>query len=682
MALEDTVAKYTVQIVQEGSTATAVNEFNNLRSAAQAAAGGTTTLTSGMSEMRSGSVLLQSSLREVSGAAILLGGTHFPQLGAAAMEVRASFTLMRSAVLLTGASMEVMIPIIGAIAVVVGSGIGIWSQYSSELAEAKNKAVELAEGLEKLPEILHKISEAQHAGQLSDSDAEKYRKMLSGETPLYTNDPRLTWGNARSATKQHQTLLEDLQSGQQPVTQNPDDRIIGGYQLPPDERNAYVSGLMQRGGNEDAKGNQVQIQAINAQKDLIEKMNVERLDGYAKERQEALDTYDKELEKLRQIAVIENTIADPKLRATALAGNTDARTEAGDATTQKLTEIDAKQNADLQKAYNEYLKEELAVENQIDEETRKIADAKVKSLDQVERKQDELLKLQDQVTLESLSGEAKQQEAIRQTVEEQTRKATALMQSLGYSDTEIAAMIAKIKAGSTEINSFSGQIKSHIMTIQDMEVSTAEQFSSGFANAFVDFVDGTKSAKEAFEQFAESFLQNIAKMLMEQAILSMLSNIGAGGADAGAGAGAGAGIFDSGMMLAARGGVFPRLMAGGGFAGLVSSATFLPRFNVIAGESGGEMLAALARPTFRSIGGLDAVVGNAGNNRLALTNADDLANGGGGNRGGVIHIQIDHTPETQARIVSAAVDQAEVRVATNMQRNTPLRQSVRKATTR
>ena len=74
MALENTVAKYTVQIVQDGTTAPAVAEFNNLRTAAQGAAQGTSTATAGLRELRETSMLTRESTRVLAESSILLGG--------------------------------------------------------------------------------------------------------------------------------------------------------------------------------------------------------------------------------------------------------------------------------------------------------------------------------------------------------------------------------------------------------------------------------------------------------------------------------------------------------------------------------------------------------------------------------------------------------------------------------
>lgn len=130
----------------------------------------------------------------------------------------------------------------------------------------------------------------------------------------------------------------------------------------------------------------------------------------------------------------------------------------------------------------------------------------------------------------------------------------------------------------------------------------------------------------------------------------------------------------------------PRLPATTGLAGVgeVSSATYFPKFNVLAGEAGREMMTVLAKPRFMNMGGMQAVIGNAGGNRLALTNADELAQrnqGGGRNVNGHIVLEVRGNQEFEARLVSTAVNGAEVRVTQNMNRSTRLRQATRAATT-
>lgn len=50
----------------------------------------------------------------------------------------------------------------------------------------------------------------------------------------------------------------------------------------------------------------------------------------------------------------------------------------------------------------------------------------------------------------------------------------------------------------------------------------ADKFAAGLTNAIMDFVNGTKTAKEAFRAFAASFLADIAQMILKKMILNAL----------------------------------------------------------------------------------------------------------------------------------------------------------------
>lgn len=209
------------------------------------------------------------------------------------------------------------------------------------------------------------------------------------------------------------------------------------------------------------------------------------------------------------------------------------------------------------------------------------------------------------------------------------------------------------------------QIKKQLTEVQQLQRAAATGFASGFSQAFVDFASAAKSAKDAFTDFARSFLQQVAQMIVQMLVLRALRSVfGSGIAAAG-----------GGTFMAAGGGMFPRFMAAGGMQGVseVSSPTFFPRFNVVAGEAGREMLTVLARPRFMEVGGMQAVVGNAGGNRLAITNADELER-----RGGSVDIRVSMEPGLRAQIVSDSVAGSVVRVTQELQQTSRLREAVKK----
>ncbi len=64
---------------------------------------------------------------------------------------------------------------------------------------------------------------------------------------------------------------------------------------------------------------------------------------------------------------------------------------------------------------------------------------------------------------------------------------------------------------------------------QDVGADINDVMASGMTDAIWDFVEGTKSAKEAFQDFAQSMLKWLAEIIIKQQILNMLQAIGSGG---------------------------------------------------------------------------------------------------------------------------------------------------------
>jgi hypothetical protein len=123
--------------------------------------------------------------------------------------------------------------------------------------------------------------------------------------------------------------------------------------------------------------------------------------------------------------------------------------------------------------------------------------------------------------------------------------------------------------------------------------------------------------------------------------------------------------------------MFPRYMAAGGMQGVssVSQATYFPKFNVVAGEAGREMLTVLARPRMMEIGGMQAVVGSAQGNRLAITSAEALAQNGGG--GGLAEIRVTMEQGLKGEIIQNSIKGAQVQVANDMRQDTPISRGVK-----
>lgn len=146
--------------------------------------------------------------------------------------------------------------------------------------------------------------------------------------------------------------------------------------------------------------------------------------------------------------------------------------------------------------------------------------------------------------------------------------------------------------------------------ISDINMAAAESFSSGFADAFFEFVEGTKSASAAFRAFAASFLKEIAKMIIQQLIFNAIKSvIGSSFAKGG--------VVESGEQTFAKGGIV-QAFAGGG---IVNQPTLFPmkKGYGLMGEAGPEAIMPLTRTANGDLG-----VKSKGNENVVNLNVTNL----------------------------------------------------------
>jgi hypothetical protein len=232
---------------------------------------------------------------------------------------------------------------------------------------------------------------------------------------------------------------------------------------------------------------------------------------------------------------------------------------------------------------------------------------------------------------------------------------------------------------------------------------TAEtRLAGGLARTFTSIIDGTKSAGQAFQEFAKTFLDQIAQMILQLVILDTLKSVLSFG--------------DGGQAVspAARGGMFTAAAAGvmlaaAGLQGVaeVDSPTYLPRFNVLAGEAGREVLTVMAQPQLGHVNGAPVMLGNVGAEKLALLSQESLgrmvngaqprlmAEGGfsalptssssappsSSSGNGKIQIDINLAPGLEGEMVKNSVDQSLVAVAVHLQTDTPISQATKRLVT-
>lgn len=226
----------------------------------------------------------------------------------------------------------------------------------------------------------------------------------------------------------------------------------------------------------------------------------------------------------------------------------------------------------------------------------------------------------------------------------------------------------KLQASTKQIQAVTA-INAQLTQTQQIEKQAAQSFSSGLAGAIVEFASGAKTAKAAFEDFARTFLEEIAKMILQTIILNTIKSAfgGIGGSFGTSMKGAAGGLYGGGAQL----------MAAGGMA--VSSPTYFPRFNVVAGEAGMEFISVLSKPRFMDVGGISAVVGNMGGRRIAMTDANELQNGGRAG-GGQLHVKVTMDEGLRGEIVSSSIKGAVHEVTNNMGQNSKLARVTRQVT--
>lgn len=199
--------------------------------------------------------------------------------------------------------------------------------------------------------------------------------------------------------------------------------------------------------------------------------------------------------------------------------------------------------------------------------------------------------------------------------------------------------------------------------LQQVGQQGVQAFAGGISNAMVQ---AFRTGRMEFRAFAADFLAQIAQMIMQALVLATIKRA-LGGTAIGS------------FLGFANGGFAPRMMAMGGVQ-TVSSATYFPRFNAVAGEAGSEVLAVLSKPRFMQIGGLQSYVGSVAGSELAMTNARDLRSAVSGQRSGVggeIVVVVRGTKDFEARVVDSSIEGALVRVHNEVLTDTGLRSAIK-----
>jgi hypothetical protein len=568
--LEDQVAHYEVQIIRTGDGAQqAVQAFRDVDRAAAVASHSGDGLNQALHRIHESSLLGRNGLHSLNGVLALAGEHHFPALTESIMSAHGALGAIRGTSEATGISI---------------ARLGLWGAAAAAAIYVLVKAKQALE---------------------AEENAAKSQKDLEEQLKAQ-----------KSTIEDHINLLREKNK----ISEEEQVRLIGLLDI--DQKRAGAEVLRVQGSKEEQD-------AVEKLQKLRRDMELEGLQGIAKEAVAARKLYDERAQQIKDLAKQAGGQSNPSSIGALLAMNTEA-----------------------------YQARQLQIDKQrMAQETK-----------------DELARFEAEMTAKVLQESHNRIEAAQMEYKARVGEYQSLVDRAKISEDEQTRLVEEAAKKQAEA---SKTARVHIESTQEMLAHVEDRLAGGLAHALVEVANGSKKAKEAFKDFAISFLSDIAEMILKAEILKLIEsllNYGGGG-----GSYSDSNLDASGVD--ALGGVH---FAANGLAGVypVSRPTYFPKFNVVAGEAGREMLTVLARPRMMSIGGMEAVVGNVRNNRLALMNADDAAamgGGAGGRMGGRIAIEISHSEESKARIIDSSIKGAEVHIMQQMNRDSRLREATKKA---
>lgn len=124
---------------------------------------------------------------------------------------------------------------------------------------------------------------------------------------------------------------------------------------------------------------------------------------------------------------------------------------------------------------------------------------------------------------------------------------------LEFFENEFADSVEKLGLFIDGLNQAQSSFQQFLPTAEQLN----DRITNGLADAFFTFADGTKSAEQAFREFASAFFREIAQMILKQMIFNAISTAGKAG-------GGGWGGMVAGVLGSAFGG---KGYATGGYAG-------------------------------------------------------------------------------------------------------------------
>lgn len=189
----------------------------------------------------------------------------------------------------SGLGLTTLIPIVGAVAAVVGTGALAWHVYSEATKETAERIDTLQKSFKNVPEIVKLISDLQTTGLLSPQAAEKYQQYLNGTKKLFV-DAQGNMTESATSTERKEIFVGTKGAHYTGDVTTPNTPANGEQIL------KYIQDQITAGGNVT----QTQIEALKRLQELERQAHEEKMSGLQQEEAKNSEIAKKKIEEIRQ----------------------------------------------------------------------------------------------------------------------------------------------------------------------------------------------------------------------------------------------------------------------------------------------------------------------------------------------------------------------------------------------
>ena len=504
-----------VEIVVTAQTGQAAAALKNLGVEGQSA----------FRQVREGAMLAHEGMRSLEGTLLLVGGTRFPEFTVGAMVAIQAVKGLRTASMLTGVAMSTMLPILGGLAAAVGAGALVWGAMKSEQDRARESADELAESYKQMPELINRINDAHQAGALSAADQQRMLTSLGvikpGQSALSAMPLTMAAGTQQGQPNAQAPLR--MSTSQLGIPDHNDIRLTN-------EELVKLGVLLKQVDDKGAVTYTLnpQIAALQKIAELRQRITVETLTGYDKERAAVGQKYEAEMSELNKQFEIAGNKQDPaeaqELRlklATGLANELASIDKKQAEESVKCDEDAIRQTQENQKAYSEWLKK------QKEKDLKAIVELQ-------EQHRDDLMQKKFDVQANPFMSDSDKAGATSQILQQQMALARTEQERLGYEKQLQQLMVSQTATGQW------GAMVTQLQNLNNLARESAQLFSSVFNTAvnsithgITGLIEGTMSWGKAIRQIGISvvndlisgFVHMVVQWTLQHTLMAAVSKI-------------------------------------------------------------------------------------------------------------------------------------------------------------